>query len=331
MSPAAVAAVALTAAVCCLSLVSCSKSGTVRSTGTDSQEKRLTVIGTMFPQFDFARAIGGEKIDVQMLLRPGSESHSYEPSPADMKQIQGADIFIYNGGENDVWVNTVLGAMDGAKPRTLRLIDCVDVVEEVLVEGMQPEDDDDDGHEHGGDEEEEPEIDEHVWTSPRNAIRIVQKISELMSETDAGNASFYQNNAAIYIAKLKELDKQFTDVVNHAKRRTIVFGDRFPFRYFADDYGLSYYAAFPGCATDVEVSAATLKFLIQKVKEMQIPVVLTIELSTGRIADTICEATGAKKLTLYSCHNMTADEFKRGETYVTQMTRNIETLRAALN
>ena len=287
-------------------------------------EQVLSIVTTMFPHYDFARAAGGSKVSLHMLLKPGTEAHSYEPSPEDIKRIQRADIFLYTGAENDVWAEDILASLPGKGPDTLRLLDCVQAKEEELVEGMQEEAEE---HEDDG----EIEYDEHVWTSPRNAILIMQRITDMLCEKDAADAEYFRANCAAYCAELELLDAQFRETVASAGRRTIVFGDRFPFRYFADEYGLSYYAAFPGCASDVEVNAQTMKFLINKVRAEKIPVVFSIELSSGKIADAICEASGAKRLPLYSCHNLTADEFKAGETYVSLMKKNVEALRVALN
>lgn len=302
---------------------SCSRN---RQAAADVQdgEQVLSIVTTMFPHYDFARAAGGSKVSLHMLLKPGTEAHSYEPSPEDIKRIQRADIFLYTGAENDVWAEDILASLPGKGPDTLRLLDCVQAKEEELVEGMQEEAE---VHEDDG----EIEYDEHVWTSPRNAILIMQRITDMLCEKDAADAEYFRANCAAYCAELELLDAQFRETVASAGRRTIVFGDRFPFRYFADEYGLSYYAAFPGCASDVEVNAQTMKFLINKVRAEKIPVVFSIELSSGKIADAICEASGAKRLPLYSCHNLTADEFKAGETYVSLMKKNVEALRVALN
>ena len=223
-----------------------------------------------------------------MLLKPGAESHSYEPTPKDMKKIHKADLFIYTGAENDAWAESLLKNMGSKAPKTIAFLELVDTVEEEIVEGMTAEEEE---HHH---DDEEVELDEHVWTSPLNAVKIVSAICDELCTIDAANADYYKKNAAKYIDELLALHKSFEEVVKNANRKIFVFGDRFPLRYFADLYGLEYYAAFPGCATDVEASASTIKFLINKVKEEKIPVVFTIEFSNGKIADTICEATGAK-------------------------------------
>ncbi|MBR1912896.1 MAG: zinc ABC transporter substrate-binding protein [Treponema sp.] len=289
---------------------------------SDSKNKKVTVVASMFPQFDFVRAVAGSNADITMLLKPGAESHSYEPTPKDMKKIQKADLFVYTGGENDVWAETLLNSLGAKAPKTIKLLDIVDAVEEELVEGMTAEEDDD---------EADGELDEHVWTSPQNAMKITQAICDELCRIDGVNASFYKTNASAYIRQIRNLDMQFASIVKQAKRTVFVFADRFPLRYFADEYGLSYYAAFPGCATDVEASASTIKFLINKVKQEKIPVVFTIEFSNGKIADTVCESTGAKKMEFHSCHNIAASDLKNGETYVSLMTRNIAALKAALN
>ncbi len=299
-----------------LTMVSCRKE--------NAKSKKMTVVTSMYPQYDFARAVVGDRAEVMMLLKAGAESHSYEPTPKDIQKIQNAGLFIYNGGENDVWADSLLEGFSNGGPEILRFMDMVNVLEEEVVDGMTIEQ----GHIH---KDGEGEKDEHVWTSPLNAILIIQKISEELCRIDRENAASYRQNAASYCARIRQLHSRFESVVASAKRKQLVFGDRFPLRYFADCYGLSYYAAFPGCAADVEANASTIKFLIQKVKAEKIPVVLTIEFSNGKIADTICESTGSKKMEFHSCHNVSADDMQKGETYVSLMERNIAVLDAALN
>jgi zinc transport system substrate-binding protein len=297
-----------------------------RGDRTGSANGKITVVTTVFPPYDFVREIAGANVNLSMLLPPGAESHSFEPTPRDIITVQNSDIFIYVGGESDAWVDRILSSMDTGKMRIISLMDCVEVVEEEIVEGMQEEDED--GYSHG--DEEEAEYDEHVWTSPRNARLIVEKISAALCEADPANASGYRTNTAAYFEKLDALDGAFRDVVGRGKRKTLVFGDRFPFRYFADAYGLNYFAAFPGCSTETECSAATIAFLINKVKDEKIPVVFHIELSSEKIAETICEATGAKKMLLHAAHNVTTRDFDRGISYLEIMTKNTETLKEAL-
>jgi zinc transport system substrate-binding protein len=472
-----------------------------------SSNGAVRVVTTIFPPYDFVREIGGGKVNLTMLLPPGAESHSFEPSPRDIISIQNSDVFIYNGGESDAWVDRILSSIDMGNKKIIRLMDCVEVVEEEIVEGMQEEDDDhhhdedfgpadvkdrslaewngqwisihlamrdpsfepyyearsevlelnlaetredyvkhwrtdypeisisgnrvtfrgnggtisadyqargyqvvetssgahrvwfnyetntpsvprriiindhgykpresgeedEDGHplhfhlKYGNESvadlvadsgwvptyfpagipasiqaevmighsapAEEEEYDEHVWTSPANAKLIVRAISDVLCELDGANAPVYRDNTAAYLKKLDELDRAFRETVGRGTRKTLIFGDRFPFRYFADAYGLSYFAAFPGCSTETEASAATVAFLIDKVRQEKIPVVFHIELSNEKIADTICEETGARKRLFHAAHNVSKREFDGGATYLEVMTKNIETLREAL-
>jgi zinc transport system substrate-binding protein len=288
-----------------------------------SENGKITVTATIFAPYDFTRAVAGDRINLSMLLPPGAESHSFEPTPRDIINIQNSGVFIYIGGESDAWVDRILDSLETRDITIVRLMDVVDVVEEEIVEGMQEEEEE----EAGG---EEPEYDEHIWTSPQNAVRMVQAITNALCEKDAANAPYYRQNRDAYIAQLNTLDAAFQSVADAANRRTIVFGDRFPFRYFADRYGLSYFAAFPGCSTETEPSAATVAFLIDKIKAEKIPVVFHIELSNERMADTIAEETGAKKSLLHAAHNISKRDFERGATYLELMTANVDALREAL-
>ena len=305
-------------------------------------EARISVVTTIFPPYDFVREIAGDRVELKMLLKPGEESHSYEPTPQDIIAIQESDVFIYTGGENDVWVEDILSSMPEGGRLTLRMIDCVDTVEEEHVEGMkespghdhddhEEDDTDPDGGEAGEDTHSVHEIDEHVWTSPVNAALIVERIKEILIQADPSGEAVYEENAAAYEEELAKLDREFRDVADHARRKLLIFGDRFPFRYFADEYGLDYYAAFPGCAGDTEPSAATMAFLIDKVKEEKVPAVLKMELSNDDIANAIAEATGTEVKVFYSCHNLSAEDFESGETYLSMMQKNVETLKEVLN
>ncbi|MDR1586252.1 MAG: metal ABC transporter substrate-binding protein [Treponema sp.] len=280
----------------------------------------VNVVTTVFPSYDFVRAIAGDKVNLSLLLPPGAESHSFEPTPQDIIRIQNSALFIYVGGESEEWVDRILDSLDTGGIKILSLMDTVEVVEEEIVEGMEEEEE----------EEEGIAYDEHVWTSPKNAARIVQAITDALREIDGANADLYRRNAAGYLAALDELDGEFRAVVNNAKRKTLVFGDRFPFRYFADAYGLSYFAAFPGCSTETECSAATVAFLIDKVRSEKIPVIFHIELSNEKIADAIAEETGAKKLLFHACHNISKRDFDNGLTYLQLQKGNVGRLREAL-
>lgn len=290
----------------------------------------LAVVTTIFPQYDFVRAIAGNTgaVNLTMLLKPGAETHSYEPTPQDIISIRNADLFIYVGGESDAWVEDILSSMTDSAVKTLKLMDMVPTVAEETVEGMQS------GEKvqpMATDGAAVPELDEHVWTSPVNAIAMVNVLCKEMSALDVAHADAFRANADAYITKLQGLDDGFREVVNTAKRTEFIFGDRFALRYFAAEYGITYYAAFPGCSTETEPSAQTVAFLINKVREDGVPVVLYPELSTHKVADAISEETGVPTHIFYACHNLTADEFAAGKTYVDFMTDNLATLKVALN
>ncbi|GHU71002.1 high-affinity zinc uptake system binding-protein ZnuA [Clostridia bacterium] len=291
---------------------------------------RITVIATIFAPFDLARAVAGDLADVAMLLPPGSESHSFEPTPRDILKIQNSDVFIYVGGESDEWIGDILSSMETDGKVVVTLMDCVEAVEEEIVEGMEDEEEAEvEAAEESG--AHEAEYDEHVWTSPRNAALIVDRIADALIEADPTNSAAYRANADSYQQQLMEIDAAFQDVVDNAARRTIVFGDRFPFRYLADAYGLMYYAAFPGCSTETEPSAATVKFLIDKIRAEQIPVVFHLELSNAKMAETIAESTGAVVRQLHAAHNISKADFEAGLTYLDIQWANVEVLREALN
>lgn len=290
----------------------------------------LTVITTAFPSYDFARTIAGDQANVRMLLSPGAEAHSFEPTPKDMIDIQNCDLFIYAGGENEAWVTDMISSLEMDEDKVIAMLDVVHPLCEEIVEGMES------GHSHDHDDscdhdhQDTQGYDEHVWTSPKNAALIAEAIAKAMGYIDPANASLYSSRYEKYEKQLMELDARFRALVSGAERHTLVFADRFPVRYFTEEYGLEYFAAFPGCSADTEPSAATIAFLIDKVKEENIPVVFSIELSNGRLAAAIAEATGAKVLTFTSCHNLTKEEFDSGATYISLMENNLLNLQEAL-
>jgi len=312
----------------------------------ETEDGRLDIVATVFPAYDFARSVAGGAADVMMLLPPGMESHSYEPTPADILAVQNCDLFIYLGGESDSWVDTILSTIE-MEGEVLRMVDCVELLEEEHVEGMQEQPGHDHSHEdhnHGeGEPCSEPEeehddhglgqvtgMDEHVWTSPRNAAEITLEIAEHLAELDGSHAALYQENAAVYAKQILELDQQFEGFFESLGHRTIVFGDRFPLRYFAEAYALDYYAAFPGCGTQTEPSAATVAFLTEKVRTEKIPVVWYIEFSNHLVADSIAEATQTQTAMFHTCHNVTKAEMDAGVTYVSMMENNLKTLQTYL-
>ena len=293
------------------------------------QEEGLSVVATIFPQYDFARQVMGNADHLTMLLRPGQEVHSYEPTPQDILAIQNCDLFLYVGGESDAWIEDVLEGMDTSHMVILSLMDLVDPLEEDTENVLEnPEEHD---HQEEGTHLHQDEYDEHVWTSPKNAMLITQAICDALCDIDPDHADTYQQNTSAYLGQLEQLDQDFRQVIGSANRDTLIFGDRFPLLYFVREYGLNYYAAFPGCASETEPSAATVARLIDLVRQEQVPVVYQIELSNGNIARCIADSTGARVETFYTCHNITRDDFEAGETYLSLMQRNVNSLKEALN
>lgn len=287
----------------------------------ERDDTKLQIVCSNFPAYDFAREIAGERAQIKLLLKPGAEVHSYEPSPKDIVAIQECDLFIYNGGESEGWVESLIPE----NIRTVCMLECVDAVEE-SDEGIYSKDSD---HDHT-DHEHEAELDEHVWTSPLNAADICRVICDELCKADPDNMQEYILSYELYNAKLLELDIDIRTTVMNAERKTLVFADRFPMRYFTLEYGLKYYAAYPGCASQTEPSAKTVAFLIDHVREEDIPAVLYMEFSNEKMADVICEDTGCKKLPFYSAHSVTAQQFEDGVTYLDLMRSNLSVLREVL-
>ena len=312
--------------VAALMLLSCCGCSAARP----SESGKLQVVCSLFPYYDFVRAIGGEHVSPTLLIPAGRETHSFEPTPLDVITVSRADIFIYNGGEGEYWVEEILGAAGEQISQTVRMMDHIEALEEELVEGM-------DGHEHEHEHEHtedehhhEITYDEHIWTSPVGAKELCRAICDALCRADSAHAADYQSNLESYLSELDRLDAAFRDVIADARRCTLVFGDRFPLLYFCKTYGLDYRAAFHGCAGDTEPSLATLKYLIDKVRDEDIPVVYTIELSSRKIADAIAETTGAAVGQLHSCQNVTRKEFDDGATYLSLMWQNVAALKEGL-
>ena len=290
---------------------------------TDKQmqdDSKISVVSAIFPSYDFARNVCADTAEVSMLISPGSDIHSFEPTAKDINRIINCDLFIYTGGESDEWVENILSSMN-KEINTLKMMD---------VSGLEKEDythfqsSENHAHHHG-------EYDEHVWTSPENAIKIVNAIKEKMCVIDAENSAVYTDNAQNYIKKIDAVKTETKDVIAAAKRKTIVMGDRFPLLYYAKYYGLEVFAAFPGCAEKTEPSAATVAFLADKIKEENISVVFKSELSGGQTADALCRETGAKCLELAACHNISKEDFDADIGYVDIMRKNAQALTEALN
>ena len=302
----------------CLCLI---LSGCAARETEEKDSSKLQIVCTNFPAYDFAREIAGNRAQIKLLIKPGAEVHSYEPAPKEVVAIQESDLFICNGGESEDWVESLVGE----DVNILRMMECVETVAE-SGEGIYAAEDEHD-HEHDDGKE---ELDEHVWTTPGNAAKICYALCDKLCEADPENANEYMLNYEVYNAKLMELDIEIRTTVLNGVRDTLVFADRFPMRYFTREYGLKYYAAYPGCASQTEPSAKTVAFLIDHVREENIPAVLYMEFSNEKMADVICEDTGCKKLPFYSAHSVTAQQFEDGVTYLDLMRMNIETLKEAL-
>lgn len=308
------------------SLTACSSSG---AKGND----KLKIVTTIFPEYDWVMNVLGDKAsgaDVTMLLDNGVDLHSFQPTAADIMKISSCDLFIYVGGESDEWVEDALKEAVNKDMIVINLMDELGsaVKEEEIVEGMQEEDEHDYDHEEG-----EVEYDEHVWLSLKNAQVLVKSISDALQKIDASNAGSYKKNADAYIESLKALDADYKAAVDAAGTKTILFGDRFPFRYMVDDYGLTYYAAFVGCSAETEASFETITFLAKKVDELSLPAIFTIEGKDKRIAETIAQNTASKDqkiLTLDSMQSVSSGDIKNGTTYMSIMENNLSVLKEAL-
>jgi len=306
-------------------------SGCSCKNSSPEDNNKINVVCTVFPQYDFVREIAKDKVNLTMLLPPGTEAHSYEPSPGDIIALKEADLFIAIGGESEHWALHLLESEELKNTNTLLLLNAVNTLNEEHKVGM---DDVNHGHSHVHDtncNHHDEEYDEHIWTSPENAIIMCNKICDALIKADRKNASFYLDNLNTYIKKLKKLNAEFTSLAKKAKRNTIVVGDRFPLRYLTEEISLDYYAAFPGCSSKSEPSVNTVIYLCNKAKEEKIPVIFSVDYSDGRIAKTIAEANNAKCMRLYSCHNLSKDQFKNGETYISLMKKNHSALKEALN
>ena len=299
---------------------------------SQSGSKPLKIVTTIFPEYDWVREILGDKADnaeVTMLLDNGVDLHSYQPTADDIIKISDCDLFIYVGGESDGWVEDALKEATNKDMQVINLLDVLgeQVKEEEVVEGMEAEEEE-------SEDEDEPEYDEHVWLSLKNAKTLCNAITDALEEIDPANKDAYAANAASYLEKLAALDGEYQTVVDNAARKTVLFGDRFPFRYLVDDYGLSYYAAFAGCSAETEASFGTISFLAGKVDELRLPCVLTIEGAQHKVAETIVQNTAEKNqsiLTLDSMQSTTSTDVANGTTYLSVMESNLDVLKQALN
>lgn len=295
------------------------------------KNKKFSVVTTIFPIYDWAREVGAgnSNIEYTMLLNNGADLHSFQPSVKDIAKVSSADIFIYVGGESDEWVEDVLRTVKNKNLKAINLMDALEsrILEEELVEGMQGEEDEEEG------EEEEVEYDEHIWLSLKNASLCVEEISRAFISSDESNSSLYSSNASVYCSKLSDLERQYSSATVNAKNKTLVFADRFPFRYLVQDYGLDYYAAFSGCSAETEASFQTVKFLVDKIDELDLDNIFVIESSDKKLAKTIIENSKRHDrniLVLDSMQSISKNDVEGGKTYLGLMQSNLDQLKKGL-
>lgn len=297
-----------------------------------SSSEKLDIVTTIFPEYDWVKTILGEKsneANITLLLDNGIDLHSYQPTADDMVKISSCDMFVYVGGESDEWVDDALKNVVNKDMVVINLFDVLkeQIKEEELKQGMQ-------SSEEAEEDEEGPEYDEHIWLSVKNAKTISQYISEKLCEIDSANKDIYTANTNTFVSELDKLDAQYEQAVANAKFRTLVFADRFPFRYLTDDYSIDYYAAFIGCSAETEASFETISFLTKKVDELSLTSVITLEGGDNKIANTVISNTqtkGQKIISLNSMQSTTSSDVENGNTYISIMTKNLELLKEALN
>lgn len=331
--------------LCVLSLLLCGCSD-----ASIQNDGRLTVLSTVFPPFDFSRAVGGERIDAQMLMSPGTDSHSYSgDNPTDILKISSCDVFIYIGGESEnAWVEKVLGTIEstgGKTPHVICLSDHCELLEEsqsfIFEEGAHSHEASHHGHDDGVDGHHSQKdgdschsncaFDEHVWTSLDNAKRMVEAISDALCSVDPVGSDHYKKNAETTVLKLQDLDSEFKALFDGNEDNTLIFADRFPFAYFAHSYGLECYAAFSGCSSENEPSPTTVASLATMIEEKALDSIFYIETSKSNVPEALCRATGANAYLLHSCHTVTEKQLEDGVSYVSLMEGNLENLRKAFN
>lgn len=308
----------ITAAATVLSLCACSS----ESGYSSSDSGKLKIISTVFPPYDLARQIAGDDAEISILLPPGSEIHNYEPSAKDMIAIRNCDIFLYIGGENEQWAEKLINSNDTENVTAVKLIDYVPTLSE---------DEDEHDHDHDHEHKHEHETDEHIWTSPKNAQLMLSAVYDAICKVDPSDKQTYTKNKDAYAKQLSDLDNAYRSAVDNAKNKTIVLADKFPFRYLAHEYGLEFSAAFAACSDESEPGVSTMIKLTKTIKENNIPAVYYLEFSSTKIADTLCDETGATKLMLHSCHNVSKQDIENNVSYVDLMKQNLEKLKLTLN
>ena len=291
-------------------------------TKKEEDNGKIKLVSSNFASFDFLRAITKDVdgVEVSFLMGPGKDAHSYEPTAQDLIKIQKSDLFVYIGGEMEKWSDKVISANESDKNNTFCIADYADKIDEEEIDGAEEEEE----------EEEEGAFDEHIWTSPANAVKMINALESKVEELDKDNSAKYKSNAEAYIKQINEVDSEIKTIVENKKRDRLVFGDKMPMQYFMKYYGLTASAAFNGCSTETDPSAATIAYLENRIKDEKIPVVLYIELNNGRVANTIANETGCKAMQIQTIHNVSLDDFNNGETWVSLMKKNVDVLKVAL-
>ena len=338
-----IAAFAMLVLTAALALVACSAESNEKAPA----QKKVSIVATIYPQYDWLKNVLGDRLDavnLKLLIKNGTDLHSYKPSAQDIAAIASADMVVYVGGESDEWIEKALKATPKDGRVQVNLMEALGdrIKEEEIVEGMQAEEEH--HHEHGEEAEEHehehhehaeaPENDEHIWLSLKNAEILVRTLADAIAKVDTAHATEYHMNAALYVAKISALDAQYRAATDSAALKTILFGDRFPFRYLVDDYGIKYFAAFVGCSAESEASFETVAFLAGKMDSLALPAIFTIDGSNGKIARAILDASKKSKetpvLTLNSMQSVTDAQMQSGMDYISIMQSNLEVLKKAI-
>ena len=298
--------------------------GCTSSKSETSKSEKITVIATLFPQYDFAKQIAGNKAEVSLLLPPGTESHTYDPTPADILKVSNSDIFLYTGKEMEPWADKIINSV---KNKNLIVGNVSTGIDLMKLEHHHH----DDEHDHEKTSHHEHNFDPHIWLDPNLAAKMVDNITLIFCQKDPQNSDYYKGNSEIYKNKLYELDENFKNMINSSKRKSIVFAGRFAHLYFINHYGLEYIAAFDGCSTEAEPSVKKISKIIDFIYKNNIPAIYYEEISEPKVANSIAEQTGTKTLKFSTLHNVTKEQLENNITYIDLMQENLENLRQGLN
>lgn len=305
-----------------MSVTACSEN----KRGNDDNGK-LKIVTTVFPPYDFAKQIAGDKADIKMLLPVGTETHHYDPTPSDMIAVKDCDVFIYIGGSNEEWTEKILSDTDREKVKVVKLIEHIDDLSPSIANSGHSHEGEEHSDEHGHNEN---DYDQHIWTSPKNAKIMLGAICDAICEADAENSESYRESKQKYENEITALQNDFKAAADITGEKMLVFADKFPFTYFAKEFGFTCLAAFSSCSDESEPSAATVAMIIDEVKIHKIPAVFYLKFSSKKVADNICNETGAEAYPLHTCHNVSKDEFEKGESYVSLMRQNLQSIEKAL-